>query len=305
MDEPLQSALAAIEENAALLEEANFGARAEASDFLEFYIIGATDNAPDSHSLDNKLGRLQQRALALKNRLENVDERLFQRIRHQIVSGKYTSEMLKSEFAKYGVSPLQESQDDTQYDNLDVFFNKLIGIAIVPEEPKVRESDMVGYQPTPARFILQLLDRLDLTPQDVFYDLGSGLGHVSILVTLLSEARAKGIEVEPAYCEYSQRCAHRLNLGDVQFSNTDAREADYSDGTVFFMYTPFKGKIMQEVLARLKAEADKRAIRVCTYGPCTVEIAQQSWLKRVDPSIADDDGILIFKSQSLNRPIPQ
>jgi hypothetical protein len=62
---------------------------------------------------------------------------------------------------------------------------------------------------------------------------------------------------------------------------------------------------MQEVLAHLKAEADKRAIRVCTYGPCTVEIAQQSWLKRVDPSIADDDGILIFKSQSLNRPIPQ
>ncbi len=291
MYEPLQSALAAMEENAALLEETNFSARAEASDFLEFHIIDATDHA---------LGKLQQRARVLKNRLENVDEKLFQRIRSQIISGEYTSEMLKGEFAKCGVSSSQENKDNTNYDNLDVFFNRLIGIAIVPEEPKVREPDMVGYQPTPARLVLQLVDRLDLTSRDVFYDLGSGLGHVAILVALLSEARARGIEVEPAYCEYSQHCAQRLNLGDVQFSNTDARETDYSDGTVFFMYTPFKGKIMQEVLARLKAEADKRVIRICAYGPCAAEISQQSWLKRDNPTTADDDGILIFKSQSPN-----
>ncbi len=294
MAEPLQSVLAAMEENVALLEEANFSARAEASDFLEFHIIGATDDAT---------GKLQQRARALKNRLERVDEKLFQRIGKQIVTEKYTPRTLKNEFVRCGVYPPQASRDDTNYDNLDVFFNRLIGIAMVPTESVVREPEMVSYQPTPVRLVLQLLDQLNLTSQDVFYDLGSGLGHVSILAALLSEAKAKGIEVEPAYYEYSRLCAQRLNLNDVQFYNIDAREANYSDGTVFFMYTPFKGKLMQDVLARLKAEAGSRAIRICAYGPCIVEISQQSWLERVTSS--DRNGILIFKSRLLNHPMTQ
>jgi hypothetical protein len=29
----------------------------------------------------------------------------------------------------------------------------------------------------------------------------------------------------------------------VEFINVDARQADYSEGTVFFMFTPFRGEI--------------------------------------------------------------
>jgi hypothetical protein len=39
-----------------------------------------------------------------------------------------------------------------------------------------------------------------ITQADVFFDLGSGLGQVPILVNLLSGAAAKGMEFEPVYC---------------------------------------------------------------------------------------------------------
>jgi SAM-dependent methyltransferase len=141
---------------------------------------------------------------------------------------------------------------------------------------------MVYYQPTPARIILELVEKANLTGKDVFYDLGSGLGQVPILVNLLSEAQAKGIEFEPAYCDYARACAAELNLSRVEFINVDARKADYSDGTVFFMYTPFEGSLLQEVLEKLRGESRKRMIKLFTYGPCTPQVSQQSWLECVD-----------------------
>ena len=130
---------------------------------------------------------------------------------------------------------------------------------------------MVSYQPSPARVILELVEKANLKPEDVFFDVGSGLGQVAILVALLSGARAKGVEFEPAYCDYARQCAKELNLSHVEFINMDASEMDYSDGTVFYIYTPFEGKLLDKLLEKLKGEAHKRMIWVYTYGPCTVQ----------------------------------
>ena len=113
---------------------------------------------------------------------------------------------------------------------------------------------------------------------------------------LLSEAQAKGIEFEPAYCDYARQCAKELNLSRVEFTNADAREVDYSDGTVFFMYTPFEGRLLQEVLEKLKGESRRRKIRVCTYGPCTLQVSRQGWLKRVDQNGNSVDKLTVFEN---------
>jgi SAM-dependent methyltransferase len=149
---------------------------------------------------------------------------------------------------------------------------------------------MVSYQQTPARIIFELVEKAHLTGEDVFYDLGSGLGQVPTLVHLLTGATAKGIEFEPAYCNYARVCAVGLNLSGVEFINADARTADYSEGTVFFMYTPFEGSILQEVLEKLRGESGRRRIRLFTYGPCTPQVSRQRWLKWVD-----QNGAHLFK----------
>ncbi len=282
----IQSDIKTIEKNEALIEEANFMDRAEAIDFIEFHIIYRIDCLRSSSQAEDLTG-LKQHAESLKNRLEGIDETLFRRLRVNIRSGNYTREGLRRQFdncvehAYNEHAHKERNQDDVCYDALDIFVNGLLRIDVALEETKQREPDMVFLQPTPARIVLELIEEANITKDDVFYDLGSGLGQVPILVGLLTGAKTKGIEFEAAYCDYAQQSARRLNLSHVEFVNLGARDADYSDGTIFFMYTPFTGKLLQDVLEKLKGESRKRTIRICTYGPCTPHVSNQSWLRRI------------------------
>ena len=81
--------------------------------------------------------------------------------------------------------------------------------------------------------------------------------------------------------------------------NLDARDADYSDGTIFFMYTPFTGRLLQEVLEKLEGESRKRTITICTYGPCTLQVSNQGWLRRIDQNTNHEYELAVFKSKVL------
>jgi hypothetical protein len=48
------------------------------------------------------------------------------------------------------------------------------------------------------------------------------------------------------------------------------------------------------VLDRLRAEAEKRAIRVCTFGPCAMTVAGEEWLLPATPLA--EDRITVFES---------
>jgi 16S rRNA A1518/A1519 N6-dimethyltransferase RsmA/KsgA/DIM1 with predicted DNA glycosylase/AP lyase activity len=153
---------------------------------------------------------------------------------------------------------------------------------------------MVFYQPTPARHIFHMIAVTALTASDVLVDLGSGLGHVPLLVSTCTGASSVGIEVEASYVERARQCAQRLNLNRVAFIHQDARAADLSGGTIFYLYTPFTGSTLRCVLNLLRREAATRRIRICTYGPCTSVIAEESWL--VATAAPATDRISVFSS---------
>ncbi|MEZ4616402.1 MAG: class I SAM-dependent methyltransferase [Caldilineaceae bacterium] len=104
-------------------------------------------------------------------------------------------------------------------------------------------------------------------PADCFYDLGSGLGQVVMLVQLLTGMAARGVEYDPAFVDFARRQAAILDLPAVRFVNADARIADYSDGTIFFLFTPFRGAMLRTVMTRLRDIAHDHPIRVGTFGP--------------------------------------
>jgi SAM-dependent methyltransferase len=211
--------------------------------------------------------------------LEDIDNKLFQQLRATIKEKGLTGTALKNMVAEYVGFVAEESG----YDNLDIFINRLFSFREIPQPTKELEPEMVYYQKTPARIVFDLVESANFTREDVFIDIGSGVGQVALLVHLLAGITVKGVEFEPAFCDYAKACATELHLPKVTFINADARQADYSDGTIFFMFTPFRGAILQEVLARLKRESLRRKIRIITYGPCTVEVAAQSWLKMLTP----------------------
>src|SRR5580704_8458057 len=100
-----------------------------------------------------------------------------------------------------------------EYDDLDVFVNEWLGTGEMPEPTLERPAGMVEFYKTPARVVLELARRITVGEADVFYDLGAGLGQVVLLMHLLTGVEARGVEIEPAYCEYARRCAEGLGLG--------------------------------------------------------------------------------------------
>jgi hypothetical protein len=80
----------------------------------------------------------------------------------------------------------------------------------------------------------------------------------------------------------------------VTFHNVDAREANYTDGTFFFLYTPFTGRLLQTVLARLETEARTRPITIATYGACSRDVAQQTWLQPTVQQAFEYDTLAFF-----------
>jgi SAM-dependent methyltransferase len=281
----IQSYIGEIEKASALLEEKNFDQRTEVIDFISFHIIDQIEELLRKTAHPDKLILLKYRAEKVKSELEEIDITLFQRLQANIRTGGYSGKEFKKlikEYVDFDVDDNQQ-QEEPGYDNLDIFINGLTLFQTVPEPAKNLEPEMVYYQKTPARIVFELAERSHFTKEDVFVDLGSGLGQVTILINLLAGITARGIEFEPAFCDYAGDCAANLNLSNVTFINTDARKADYSGGTVFFMFTPFRGEILQEVLEMLRKESLRRKIKIITYGPCTPLVALQSWLNSARP----------------------
>ena len=228
---------------------------------------------------------LQERAEALLQQLETANERVVSRLRARIRTGRYTPAGLTRAFTE-----LAEHDLTRDYDTLDLLIAMLLDAGEVAPERAQLEPEMVRYQPTPAKLILSFLERTQVSSRDLVVDLGSGLGWVVILTALLRGARARGIELEPVYCAYAERCAEQLNTRGVQFTQGDARTADLAGGTIYFMYTPFRGALLTEVLNRLQLLAATQPLRLCTYGPCTAEVASTAtWLTPRTPNLNEDE----------------
>ena len=287
-----------IEDDESLYKETNFDRRAYAIDFIEFHVIDRIETLVAAAEHQKDLEDLKVHAQKVKAALEEIDHTLFEHIREKIRSGALRGAAFRKIVQRYLGHYISDdpSLQSAGYDNLDIFINGILYHQPLPEPTKPLQPEMVFYQKTPARVVFDMADKAELRPGDVFFDIGSGLGQVVILTNLISNALAKGVEYEPAYCNYAVACADQLNLPEVELINSEAQIADYSKGTVFFMYTPFQGKMMDDVLNALKKRSKKKIIKVFTYGPCSVQVSAQRWLKRISGDTEDAYALCEFRS---------
>ncbi len=301
---PIYEHLQAVEMDGGLIKEERFLQRLEAVERLEHHVIEGIETLRHGNTSGRELAALRRRADEVLARLRAVDRSMWDRVREEIRSGRLRGEALAQRMAQYaGQGPVHSwRQDPVGYDALDDYLSGLFRVDMVPHETRRRDSEMVFYQPTPSRIVLALVVRGRVTAEDRFYDLGSGLGQVCIITGLLSDARVTGIEYEPTFCEYARRSAEGLGADNVDFVNADVREAYLEDGTFFFMYTPFWGSILREVLDRLMRISRDHPIRLGTYGPCTDIVSSENWLRPVrwrgqDLGIDGMDGPAIWESK--------
>ena len=268
-----------------LFRERNFVRRFDAIELLEGEL------GVDAGLGSAGLGLWAAEAAQVKAALEEVDDRLFARLRAEIAAGWHRGDEFEELLVTYcGVDAAEESG----YDMLDLFVNRLCSFLPMPLSTRTLEAEMVDFHKTPVRVVLELAQHID--PGDVFVDLGAGLGQVVLLVHLLTGVPASGVEIEPAFCRYARDCAAGLGLAEVAFVEGDARFANYSEGTVFFMYTPFTGELLETVFELLRREGLSRSFTLVTYGPCTISAARQSWLRSVGPLPDGVDKLGIFRA---------
>jgi len=236
--------------------------------------------------------RICRHARAVRARFEAVNTVLYESIRSEIVQGGPPHTLLRCLQAA-GPGETANLIPGLGYDYRDEVLSDVLQL----REPRERRLhpllEMVFYQPTPVRHILRLLTATALSEADVFVDLGSGLGHVTVLASMLTGVRSIGIEVEAAYVASAQECAQGLRISRVRFICEDARAADLSSGTVFYLYSPFTGSILADVLERLEKASTSRRIKICALGPCTRTLAKAPWLEAI--ALPDPMQITVFQ----------
>ena len=288
----LREALSTAERISSSELRSGFAASAAAIEHLEIHVLDRLRYLRERAELPAELLGLEKEARRFLGRLEAAEKSVIDGLRRDIKRGPHSPATLRQALLDHsGPSTLKDG-----YDALDLLVAGLLDAGAPAMERRSREPEMVFYQPTPARAILAMIEGAGIGPRDRFYDLGSGLGQVVILTALLTGARARGIEIEPAYCVYARRSARRLGASGVEIVNADARQASLAGGTVFYLYTPFKGEMLAQVLRRLEAVAMEGPIRICTFGPCGVELSRLPWLEPLNGGPRDEGKIAFFRS---------
>jgi hypothetical protein len=179
------------------------------------------------------------------------------------------------------------------YVERDAWADELLGLEQAPPDIPDLPRGSVPYLPSGVDEILTMVREVPIRQSDAFVDLGSGLGRVVMLTHLLSGARGVGVEIqEPLVCA-ARRGAAALALGGVSFVRANAADLDL-DGSVFFLYAPFNGKMLTHVLGRLESVARRRPIVVCTVG---MEFRDVRWLA---PRTTSSVSLSVYDS-SLHR----
>jgi hypothetical protein len=287
----LRSFLFGLGDVRCLLGPEHLATRLTVLDKLDF-IIGDLDIAVCMAYSDPQI---IAHANVLRSQFEAANEKLFVAVRSELAlqgKSRVLHRWLMGSMRDQGT---QSPQPGLGFDLLDEVVSGVLKLSEPGDVSPLRSPEMVPYQPTPARHVLELITAANLSSDDVLVDLGSGLGHVSLLVSILARSRTVGVEFQPSYVACAQESARKLKLSRVEFVAGDARESDLTTGTVFYLFSPFKGSILSDMLQRLLRESNKRQIRICSLGPCTRVLQEQLWLKpRTRPN---SEQINVFDSQ--------
>lgn len=222
---------------------------------------------------------LADRARSMQSRLHEADEAQIAPIRNQLIDGGLGPKAFRAELMSW---PVHER---------DAFVRRLLCVDHVPERVTERPAGMVHYVVSPLDAVLALADLL--APEDVFYDIGSGLGFVTMLLSWLTEARIVGVEYEPAYHERAEALAAQLGFTSIEYVQGDARHFDYDDGTIFYFYDSMRGELLDELLLRFEQVALRRRIRIVSRGHSTAPLAKVPWLRM---ALQGPQELMIFES---------
>jgi precorrin-6B methylase 2 len=140
-----------------------------------------------------------------------------------------------------------------------------------------------------------MVEQAEVQGADVFVDVGSGVGRSAALVQLLTGAEVIGIEIQPELVRASRQLTARLSGSRSSVIEGDAAQlaGSISRASVFFLYCPFSGARLEQLLDGIEPIARVRQIRVCSVD---LPLPSRAWLTLVPPPSGD---LLVYRSTLL------
>jgi 16S rRNA G966 N2-methylase RsmD len=142
------------------------------------------------------------------------------------------------------------------------------------DELGVAGQDRWRYEPAEWRVLPRIVRRREIGPDDVFLDLGSGMGRVVLQAAQYGPRRVIGVELAEELTEIArenvERNRHRLACRDVELDTADALEYQLpNDVTIVFFNNPFTGEVFRQVMDKLVAslDLDPRRMRIIYRNP--------------------------------------
>ena len=148
-------------------------------------------------------------------------------------------------------------------------------------------GDAIEYQVVDYQVLRHYIEPVKVGADDVLIDIGCGMGRVLCVFSRKGIRKCIGIEFSGDLARIAERNARSIRgrHGPIEVRIGDAAEADYSEGTIFWMYHPFGDRTMQAVLSRIgeSLATSPRRIQIVYVNPvCEAVFRQFSWLTCTD-----------------------
>lgn len=149
----------------------------------------------------------------------------------------------------------------------DLLFEQRLGVRtsgdVELQELGIAADGRVKYRPVGWLTLRRILPPSAVTTDDVFLDIGSGMGRAVLLAAAYPFRRVIGVELSPRLVDIAHdnvdRCRARLRCKDVVLVNADALEYEIPDDvTVVFMNNPVRGAIFAAVVEHMLDSCDRR-----------------------------------------------
>ncbi|MBV8592748.1 MAG: methyltransferase domain-containing protein [Caulobacteraceae bacterium] len=145
--------------------------------------------------------------------------------------------------------------------------------SVQPLDPEARN---VRYEALDYRALREIRRRVAFDPDDVFFDIGCGMGRALCWAARRPLRACIGVDVDPDLTAVARVNAERLRgrRAPIEVRTADATKADLAAATLTFMYNPFGAEVMRAVLAALArgAAGRPRPLRIVYAAPAQIAV---------------------------------
>ena len=173
-----------------------------------------------------------------------------------------------------------------------------------------RYKDSVSYQPAGYLNIQRIIRILEPNENDIFYDLGCGMGRVVCVFARLHIRCSVGIDINSFLCDVARTNAARLRKrrSPIEIRCEDAVFSSLADGTIYFFYNPFGKNTFSAVLKKIEDSliANPRFVRIVYYNTVFEKIFLDShWLSKFAELRTLTDKRITFWKSHPGRMLPK